>query len=531
MIHELKLRIDPITASNEQDIIRFIAQEKSWDIHTISAIRILRRSIDARQRNIFINLTVTVYLGEEPEEKDIPPIDYPDVSKRPVVIVVGAGPAGLFAALTLIRQNIRPLVIERGKDVSTRQADIARLERDAQLNPESNCCFGEGGAGAFSDGKLFTRSHKRGDVNDILYTLCRHGASKSILYDAHPHIGTDRLPRIIQNIRQTIINAGGMVYFGTRMEALLTKGNNVIGIRTANGQTFLGPIILATGHSARDVYKDLNKSKIEIQPKGIAMGVRIEHPATLIDAIQYHNPKGRGAYLPAAEYSFTRQVDERGVYSFCMCPGGFVIPASTSCKQIVVNGMSPANRGSKWSNAGVVVEIRPEDLTNSSLNSFLPVDISPNDPLAIMQLQEALENLSYKQSDSGLKAPAQRMTDFLNANLSNSLPSTSYRPGLITSPLHLWLPNFIVRRLSTTLKSVGVAHRGYVTSEATMIAIETRTSAPIRILRDPNTLSHIRLQGLFPCGEGAGYAGGIVSAAIDGQRCAKAAADYITAIH
>ena len=362
MIHEYQLRILPEQAASEQSLKQYIGREKGLDVRTINAIRILKRSIDARQRTIYVNLTIRVFVNETPSEEEFVRTDYPNVEGRPAVIVVGAGPGGLFAALKLIESGLRPIVVERGKNVRERKEDLARISREHKVDAESNYSFGEGGAGAYSDGKLYTRSKKRGSVEKILNVFCQHGASPTILSDAHPHIGTDKLPRVIENMRNTILACGGEVHFQTRMESILIEGQKVKGIETNTGKTFLGPVILATGHSARDVYRWLYAHGVQLETKGIAIGVRLEHPSMLIDQIQYHNKNGRGKYLPAAEYSFVQQVDGRGVYSFCMCPGGFVVPAASGPHQLVVNGMSPSNRGTKWSNSGMVVETRPEDL-------------------------------------------------------------------------------------------------------------------------------------------------------------------------
>ena len=529
MTYEYTIRVLPEVAANEQRLKAYLVREKGLDERTLNATRILKRSIDARQRTVFVNLTVRAYVNEVPKDDEYQHTDYPNVEGRPQVIVVGAGPGGLFAALRLIELGLRPVVVERGKDVRERKKDLAQIGRVQAVDPESNYSFGEGGAGAYSDGKLYTRSKKRGNVEKILHIFCQHGASTSILVDAHPHIGTDKLPRVIENMRTTILRCGGEVHFQTRMEALIIEGDEVKGIETHTGQTFLGPVILATGHSARDVYRRLAADGVEMEAKGIAVGVRLEHPAALIDRIQYHNREGRGKYLPAAEYSFVTQVEGRGVYSFCMCPGGFIVPAASGPEQIVVNGMSPSNRGSRWSNSGMVVEIRPEDLENEELgmkNEELLQTGEGGSSLNMLFLQEHLERLCWQQGNRRQTAPAQRMADFVNRRLSADLPESSYAPGLIASPLHFWLPPFIANRLAKGFQQFGRNARGFLTNEAVMIAVETRTSAPVRIVRDRDTLQHVRLRGLFPCGEGAGYAGGIVSAGVDGERCAEAAAQY-----
>ena len=525
MIQEYQIRVLPEQASNEQNIKSFISKDKGLDARTLKAIRVLKRSIDARQRTIFVNLKVRVYINELPQDEEFVRTTYQNVEGKPQVIVVGAGPGGLFAALRLIEHGLRPIVVERGKNVRERKVDIAKISREHKVDPESNYSFGEGGAGAYSDGKLYTRSKKRGNVDKILNVFCQHGASTSILVDAHPHIGTDKLPRVIENMRNTILECGGEVHFETRMDAIIIEKEKVVGIETNTGKTFRGPVILATGHSARDVYRWLNDNGVTLEAKGIAVGVRLEHPSHLIDQIQYHNKNGRGKYLPAAEYSFVTQVDGRGVYSFCMCPGGFVVPAASGPQQIVVNGMSPSNRGGKWSNSGMVVELRPEDLQHADFKSM----IGENDahPLAMMHLQEALEAACWQQGNMRQTAPSQRMVDFTRKKLSYDLPDSSYSPGLVSSPLHFWMPNFISERLSKGFQQFGRSSHGFLTDEAGMIGMETRTTAPVRIVRDNETSQPVTINGLFPCGEGAGYAGGIVSAGVDGERCADAVANYL----
>ena len=499
----------PEVAADSDKIKRHLLEEKG--VEGINAIRILKRSIDARQRTIFVNLTVRAYINEQPEELAYTPVQYQDVSDKPQVVVVGAGPGGLFAALRLIELGLRPIVIERGKDVHQRKLDIANISRNQIVDGESNYSFGEGGAGAYSDGKLYTRSKKRGNVEKILNVFCQHGASTDILVDAHPHIGTDKLPGVIENMRKTILRCGGEVHFQTRMDAIIIRQNKVVGILTQTGEEFMGPVILATGHSARDVYAWLYANGVEIEAKGIAVGVRLEHPSHRIDQIQYHRGEGRGKYLPAAEYSFVTQVRGRGVYSFCMCPGGIVVPAATGPEQIVVNGMSPSHRNTAWSNSGMVVELRPEDINDLD-----------DTPLKMMRYQADLERLCWMQGNYKQTAPAQRMADFVNGRLGSSLPESSYAPGLIPSPLHFWMPDFIADCLRDGFRHFGKQSHGFLTNEAIVIGVETRTSSPVRILRDNDSLQHVRVQGLFPCGEGAGYAGGIVSAAIDGERCAEA---------
>lgn len=519
MIHEFQIRVLPSQAASEQTIKDYIAHDRGIDIRTINGVRVLRRSIDARQRTVFVNLSVRVYVNEMPQDDAYRHTDYHDVSEGRQVIVVGEGPGGLFASLRLIELGLRPVVLERGKNVRERKLDLSLITKTQKVDEESNYCFGEGGAGAYSDGKLYTRSKKRGNTEKILNVFCQHGASTSILADAHPHIGTDKLPRVIENMRNTILECGGEVHFRTKMTGLIVSDDTVTGVEavdleTGRELTFHGPVILATGHSARDVYRYLDKSGIEIESKGLAVGVRLEHPAVLIDRIQYHNKNGRGKFLPAAEYSFVTQVDGRGVYSFCMCPGGFVIPAATGPQQIVVNGMSPSNRGTQWSNSGMVVETRPEDVEGEGA-------------LKMMHFQEELERVCWQQGNMRQTAPAQRMVDFVNGRLSYDLPKSSYAPGLISSPLHFWLPAHVGKRLQEGFKKFGRMSHGFLTNEAVLIAVETRTSSPVRILRAADTLQHIRLKGLFPCGEGAGYAGGIVSAGVDGERCADMCAEYL----
>ena len=556
MIQEYQIRILPEQAASEEGIKRYLAKEKGLDVRTLNQVRVLKRSIDARQRTIFVNLKVRAYINEFPQDDQYIHTEYPDVSSRPRVIVVGEGPGGLFASLRLIELGYRPIVLERGKDVRERKKDLSNITKTQKVDGESNYCFGEGGAGAYSDGKLYTRSKKRGSVDKILNVFCQHGANTNILADAHPHIGTDKLPRVIENMRNTIIKCGGEVHFQTKMIRLILEsegkltapdaaaGDRVIGVEAVNlttgaEETYRGPVILATGHSARDVYRYLASAKIDIEAKGIAVGVRLEHPSQLIDQIQYHNKSGRGKYLPAAEYSFVTQVEGRGVYSFCMCPGGFVIPAATGPEQLVVNGMSPSNRGTAWSNSGMVVETHPEDVAqfvkeHQAIIEQTEMKAQQNDSLfnlhsslQMMYFQQIVEKQCWQQGNMKQTAPAQRMADFVNNRLSYDLPKSSYAPGIISSPLHFWMPSFVSKRLQEGFRTFGKNAHGFLTNEATLIAMETRTSSPVRIIRDRETLQHVRIQGLFPCGEGAGYAGGIVSAGVDGERCAEMCAEYM----
>ena len=566
MIKELQVRVMPQVAHSEQNIADYVSRELAIDRRTIKHVRVLKRSIDARQRQVMVNLTLRVYVNEEPTDEAYQRTEYPDVTRGKKVIVVGEGPCGLFAALRLIEQGIKPIVIERGKNVRERKVDLAQIKSAQRVDSESNYSFGEGGAGAYSDGKLYTRSKKRGSVEKILNVFCQFGASTSILADAHPHIGTDKLPRVIEAMRNQILECGGEVHFQTKMTELIIRNNKVVGVIASQPQGQIltleaEAVILATGHSARDVYRYLAQAGIDIEAKGIAVGVRLEHPAELIDQIQYHNKQGRGKYLPAAEYSFVTQVDGRGVYSFCMCPGGFIVPAATDREQIVVNGMSPSNRGGRWSNSGMVVEVRPEDVgavhssqftvhsyentlnQRSDLNPLNPLNqrearleplnpLTPlNQALVVMEFQEELERMCWQQGlqngGNGQTAPAQRMADFVKGRLSYDLPQTSYTPGVVASPLHFWMPKEIATRLQKGFEFFGKQRKGFLTNEALMIGVETRTSAPVRILRDNETLQHVTIEGLFPAGEGAGYAGGIVSAGVDGERVADMVAEKI----
>lgn len=518
MLKELSLRVSPETAYEPEKLSSRVAKELNVDRNRVKRVDIMKRSIDARQRQVVINLVVRAHIDKIDEQvTDFEPIIYRDVKERRQVIVVGAGPAGLFAALQLIERGFRPIVLERGKDVDSRRKDMALISREQKVNPESNYCFGEGGAGAYSDGKLYTRSKKRGSVDKVLQIFVQHGAQREILVDAHPHIGTDRLPNVIKAIRETIIAAGGEVHFETRVSELIIKDNRIEGVSTADGQRFDGPVILATGHSARDVYEMLDRLGVTMMPKGIAVGVRLEHPQKTIDRIQYHSPQGRGKYLPAAEYSMLTRVDGRAVYSFCMCPGGFIIPAASGEGQLVVNGMSPSNRGTQWANSGMVVEILPEDLP----------DYDKFGQLKMLKFQEDIEHRFFEAAEQTQRAPAQRMTDFVKGKQSDSLPRSSYAPGVFSARLDQLLPEFIAHRLQKGFEEFGRKSRGFLCEEAILVGDETRTSAPVQISRDRESLRHVDYEGLYPCGEGAGYAGGIVSAAIDGMRCADAAVNAL----
>ena len=517
MIQEYQLKVLPEQAASEQHIKQYVSREKGLDIRTIHAVRVLKRSIDARQRTIYVNLKVQVFINETPTEEEFVWTEYRNVEGKPQVVVVGAGPGGLFAALRLIELGLRPVVVERGKNVRDRKTDLARISREHKVDPESNYSFGEGGAGAYSDGKLYTRSKKRGSVDKILNVFCQHGASTSILIDAHPHIGTDKLPRIMQNIRQTILGSGGQFVFGSRVTDLEIRNGRIRGVRC--GDTFVegAAVVLATGHSARDIYELLYRRDVRVEAKAFAMGVRIEHPQALIDSIQYHC-QTRGEYLPAAAYSLVSQEAGRGVYSFCMCPGGFIVPAMTDAAQSVVNGMSPSGRTSPYANSGMVTEVRPAD--------FEPLRAEWGE-LAGLKFQQQFEELARQHGGEHQVAPAQRVADFVAGRPSAALPKTSYIPGIIPSRLDEWMPPFIGEGLRRGIATFGRRMRGFVTNEAVVVGVESRTSSPVRVPRDPVTLMHPQAAGLFPAGEGAGYAGGIISAALDGERIAEAVTNYI----
>jgi len=482
----------------------------------ITMIRIIRKSIDARGRKININMVFEVFSGEDPSSPLEYEYHYPNVENKPEVVVIGAGPAGLFASLRLIESGFRPILIERGKPVGERKLDIDLLESNHILNPDSNYCFGEGGAGTFSDGKLYTRSKKRGDISRILEILYLHGADESILYEAHPHIGSDKLPGVVLAIRNKILECGGIIRFNSRVTDISVSGNSLTHISTSKGEKIKGrAFIFATGHSARDMYFLMKSKGINLEAKPYAMGIRVEHPQELIDKIQYHCRKDK--YLPAASYNLAEQVNSRGVYSFCMCPGGQIVPSATSASEIVVNGMSVSHRNSPYANSGIVVQVLPADY-----RSYQNLE-----GLAGLRLQELCEQKAYRQVGSGQHAPAQRLNDFVNNRSSQNLPVCSYLPGLALSPMHEWLPDFIKRNLQEAFKKFDTVMRGFLSRDAVIVGVESRTSSPVRIPRDPETGSHTGTKNLFPAGEGSGYAGGIVSSAIDGENAAVCCAAYL----
>ncbi len=520
MKQEINISISPKQASSEDFYKPIIAEKLHVAVERIVLINVKRKSIDARQRIIRVNLSAEVFLDELPSLERLV-FNYQNVEYKPHVIIIGAGPAGLFAALRLIELGFKPLIFERGKNVSDRKRDIAKIHREHIVNPDSNYGFGEGGAGTFSDGKLYTRSKKRGDIRRILEILYDNGALPEILVDAHPHIGTNMLPGIITRIRNRIIEAGGEIHFNSRVVDFLIKDNICKGIVLANETVVdANAVILATGHSAREIFELLFSKGILIETKSFAVGVRTEHPQLLIDQIQYKLPV-RGPYLPPASYSFVEQVDQRGVYSFCMCPGGVIVPAATAPGEMVVNGMSPTQRNTKFANSGIVVEIRPEDLS----------EFRNSGVFAGLEFQRKIERLCFALNGNSQFAPAQRLADFVDNRFSQNLPESSYHPGLVSVPLHEKLPKRIGGRLQEAFKIINTKAKGYLTNEAVVVAVESRTSSPIRIPRREETLEHVKIKCLYPCGEGAGYAGGIVSSAMDGERCAEAFAENYRQLH
>lgn len=519
MLTDVTLRILPEQAVDSVCLLREAAKAAKVSPDSVNDLRVVRRSTDARKRPVYFNLGVRIAIGDDKSvSAPFSPIVYSPVPEdAPTLLIVGAGPAGLFAALEALKRGVRPVILERGLDVDSRRLHLAEISRKKCINPSSNYCFGEGGAGAYSDGKLYTRSKKRGANEEVLRSFVQHGASESILVDAHPHIGSDRLPHVIKAIRQTIINNGGAVQFGTRVSGLLIQDGKVTGVRTDKGDFTGDAVVLATGHSAHDTFRELAEAGVDMEAKGIAVGVRLEHPQTLIDTIQYHSPKGRGKYLPAAEYSFVTQVDGRGVYSFCMCPGGVVVPAGSAPGELVVNGMSASARAGRFANSGMVVEVRPGDFP----------EFAKEGAFEMLALQESLEHRMYEAAGCSIVAPAQRMRDFVEGKLSDSLQTTSYAPGVQSADFNCLLPSAIAERLRKGFMEFGRKAKGFLTNEAMLIGLESRTSSPLRILRNPDTLQSVSVRGLFPAGEGAGYAGGIVSAAVDGIRCAQSACDYV----
>ena len=505
----IQLSLTPIQAHNSENIQEAISQQLNIPKKNISDFRLLKRSIDARKRKVKIQLKAEVFINEKIPQYIIER-NYQDVNNKQEIIVVGSGPAGLFASLKLIEHGLKPIILERGKDVQSRRRDIAAINKKHIVNPDSNYCFGEGGAGTYSDGKLYTRSKKRGSIKSVLETLVYHGAREEILIDAHPHIGTNKLPKLIASIRDTIIKSGGEIYYNNKVTDFIIKDNTIYGVLTEKGDKILGKsVILATGHSARDIFFLLQKKNIAIEAKPFALGVRIEHPQKIIDQIQY-SCQDRGPYLPAASYRLAEQVNGRGIYSFCMCPGGFIVPAATAAGEIVVNGMSPSKRDSIYANSGIVVEVKNEDL----------IPFQKYGSLAGLHYQMSIEKIACEAGQNLQIAPAQRMTDFVKNKISPKLNNTSYQPGIISTPLHELLPKSISLSLNKGLKYFDKKMKGYLTNEANIIGVESRTSSPISIPRCEDTLQHIQIKNLYPCGEGAGYAGGIVSAAIDGERCA-----------
>ena len=518
MRKEIQLRTNLIEEKKEGALLHKAAKKLGVDSKEINSIKLLRKSIDARKKEIFFNYKVAVYIDENIPEKSAYSFEYKDVSKAKEIHIIGFGPAGMYAALRCIELGYKPIVLERGKNVQERRRDIKAINRDHIVNDNSNYCFGEGGAGTYSDGKLYTRSLKRGDVRRIFENLVYHGATDQILIDAHPHIGTNKLPKIIQNIRETILNFGGEIHFNSKVSDFVIKNNKLVAIRLENNNELtVNSVILATGHSARNIYELLYKKNIALKAKSFAMGVRVEHPQEIIDSIQYSCKGVRDELLPAAAYSLVHQVNNRGVYSFCMCPGGFIVPAATSSGEVVVNGMSPSRRNNKFANSGIVVEINVDK------------DIPKYDqfgPLKGLEYQKSLERLAFTSGGRTQSAPAQRLVDFVDGKISQDLNDSSYQPGLNSAPMHSLLPRLIGNRLRKGFHAFGKKMHGYYTNEANIVGVESRTSSPVNIPRKEN-LEHPEIKGLFPCGEGGGYAGGIVSAAMDGERCAEAAIELL----
>ncbi len=515
MIKQIELIVPPENLNDKDFLYKSASEKLKLNLVELTAVVPVRRSIDARSRNPLFRVLCDVYINENPANEEIK-FEYNPVKGNKRVLIIGCGPAGMFAALRLIELGIKPIIIERGKDVQSRRKDLRAIQQFHIVNPDSNYCFGEGGAGTYSDGKLYTRSTKRGDVKKVLNILVHHGAAKDILIDAHPHIGSNKLPDVVKSIRETIINCGGEIHFNSRVTDFILNEKKILGVTVNNEKEFLGDaVILATGHSARDIFYLLHKKNVKIEPKPFALGVRIEHPQQLINEIQYHTKEKQEA-LPAASYNLACEINGRGVYSFCMCPGGIIVPTATSPGEIVVNGMSLSRRDSPFANSGFVVSVDEKDWRKYD-NEY---------PFSALKLQQEIETLSFELAGKTQSAPAQRVTDFVKGIQSSSLPQSSYIPGLTSAPLHEALPSFMTKNLKKALLIFNKKMKGYFTEEAQIVSPESRTSSPIKIPRDKETLMHIEIEGLFPCGEGAGYAGGIVSAAIDGENCADAIAKY-----